>query len=249
MYLTADTAQFYRFLTGPTANYRTVYRGLFKDFTPYFLAPKFEHSRLAQDSQTPRSFFASVGLMLTPRHFQKDLKFFHLNSGLCDRTWRTISLEERWRIFCQALIDIQFKTDFTAHAFVLMGTHFHILFSTRSEKKHLLADEFHQHLTQLCNQTWEALETPLFCDPIISAEYYKNAYKYIYRNPLEASLCHRVEDYEYSSLKSLIGGKPEMAPVIDNMGLIHSPRRVLAWLNDEGAQLKPKFREVKDLCR
>lgn len=182
--------------------------------------------------------------MLTPRHFQKDLRFFHLNSGLSDRTWRTTSPQERWLIFCRALCDIQFKTDFTAHAFVLMGTHFHILFSTRSEKKELLAEAFHQCLTQLCNKTWEALETPLFCDPIVSAEYYKNAYKYIYRNPVEAGLCLRVEDYDFSSLKAVLGGRPEMAPVIDNMGLIHSPVRILTWLNSEDGDLKPKFREI-----
>ncbi|MGZ3746920.1 MAG: hypothetical protein ACXWRE_06125, partial [Pseudobdellovibrionaceae bacterium] len=116
--------------------------------------------------------------MMSPRRFQRDLKFFHLNSGLCDRTWRTTRIPERWGIFCFALDEIQLKTDFTAHAFVLMGNHFHILFSTRSQKEHILAEEFHQNLTHLCNRTWQALEEPLFCDPILSAEYYKNAYKY-----------------------------------------------------------------------
>ncbi len=179
--------------------------------------------------------------MLTPRRFQNDLKFFHLNSGLSDRTWRTTRMPERWRIFCLALSNIQFKTDFAAHAFVLMGNHFHILFSTRSQKEHILAEEFHQNLTNLCNKTWEALEVPLFCDPILSSEYYKNAYKYIYRNPLDAGLCRTVEEYEYSSLRGLLGHSPLVVPVIDNMGLIHTPLKILDWLNHESAPLKPRF--------
>lgn len=179
--------------------------------------------------------------MMTPRRFQRDLKYFHLNSGLPDRIWRTKEPSERWDLFCRALSDTQFKTDFTAHAFVLMGTHFHILFSTRSSKEHILAEEFHQQLKALCGTTEEALEIPIFCEPILSAEYYKNAYKYIYRNPVTARICQQVEDYEYSSLKAILGHGPEAAPVIDNMGLIYSPGKVLEWLNKEDLQIIEKF--------
>lgn len=82
---------------------------------------------------------------------------------------------------------------------------------------------------------------PLFCDPILSSEYYKNAYKYIYRNPLDAGLCRTVEEYEYSSLRGLLGHSPLVVPVIDNMGLIHTPLKILDWLNHESAPLKPRF--------
>jgi len=79
--------------------------------------------------------------------------------------------------------------------------------------------------------TWNALEEPLFCNPIQSAEYYKIAYKYVYRNPVTAGMCARVEDYEFSSLRGLLGAENIGAPVIDNMGLIFGPRKMLAWLN------------------
>ncbi len=171
--------------------------------------------------------------MITPRRFQRDCRFFHLNSGLNVRTWQATPPAERWRIFCLALFELQAREDFTAHALVLMGTHFHLLFSTRSPREHILAEDFHQILNQLCNKTWDALETPLFCDPILSAQYYKNAYKYIYRNPLEAGLCRQVEDYEFSSLRGLLGLNSQQVPVIDNMGLVQSPAKMLAWLNQE----------------
>lgn len=174
--------------------------------------------------------------MVTARHFQKDLRFFHFNSGLSDRIWRTTEAGLRWRLFCQALSEIQYKTDFAAHAFVLMGTHFHILFSTRSPKGAALADEFHQNLSQLCGGQGDALEIPLFCHTILSAKYYRNAYKYVYRNPVEAGLCRTVQEFEYSSLKGLLGRRCESAPVIDNVGLIYAPAKVLEWLNTPFAE-------------
>lgn len=171
--------------------------------------------------------------MLKPRRFQSDQRFFHLNSGLSPRTWRTTKPHERWKIFCQALNNIQFRSDLAAHAFVLMDTHFHILFSTRSMKERALAEEFHQHLSALCNCTWDALEVPLYCESILSAEYYKRAYKYIYRNPVEAGMCSRAEDYEFSSLRGLLGRVNLQVPVIDNMGLIFGPKKILTWLNEK----------------
>lgn len=171
--------------------------------------------------------------MINPRRFQRDCRFFHLNSGLALRTWQTTPPAERWRFFCRALLELQTREDFTSHALVLMGTHFHLLFSTHSLREHILVEDLHQILSRLCNKTWEALELPLFCDPILSAQYYKNAYKYIYRNPIEAGLCRRAEDYEYSSLHSLLGLSSHSAPVIDNMGLVQSPAKTLEWLNQD----------------
>jgi hypothetical protein len=40
---------------------------------------------------------------------------------------------------------------------------------------------------------------------INSYHYYMNVYKYIYRNPVRAGLCERVEQYPYSTLSGLVG--------------------------------------------
>ncbi|MBS1970381.1 MAG: hypothetical protein JSU04_08735 [Bdellovibrionales bacterium] len=74
---------------------------------------------------------------------------------------------------------------------------------------------------------------PLYCESILSAEYYKRAYKYIYRNPVEAGMCSRAEDYEFSSLRGLLGRVNLQVPVIDNMGLIFGPKKILTWLNEK----------------
>lgn len=99
-----------------------------------------------------------------------------------------------------------------------------------------MAEEFHQNLTSLCNKTWEALEVPLYCEPVTSAAYYKHAYKYVYRNPVEAGMCARVEDYEFSTLCGLLGATNFGVPVIDNMGLIFGPKKMLDWLNTAETQ-------------
>jgi REP element-mobilizing transposase RayT len=184
---------------------------------------------------------AEPDLMLTPRRFQKDIRFFHANSGLNPLVWEHTTMPERWKLFCTALRTTQNTQEFTVHALVVMGTHFHLLFSTSAPSESMILAEFHHILTDLCNKTHEALEMPLYYESIPSVEYYKNAYKYIYRNPLEAGLCLRVEEYRYSSLAELLGRELHQSPVIDNMGLIHSPSKILDWLNSESAELKPKF--------
>ena len=40
---------------------------------------------------------------------------------------------------------------------------------------------------------------------IDSALYYAHALKYLYRNPVRAGICCRVEDYPYSTLQGLLG--------------------------------------------
>ena len=179
---------------------------------------------------------------MTRRCFQRDRRYFHLNTGLNDRIWAVMHRRERWKYFAAALFKLQREQDFTAHAFVLLDTHFHLLFSTAALDEDLLARHFHEILNGLINQTWDALHTPLFCEPVPGLTYYRNAYKYIYRNPIEAGLCFRAEDYEYSSLHWLLGRGAGPAPVIDNMGLVFAPVRILDWLNHAEAELTPRFR-------
>ncbi len=60
--------------------------------------------------------------------------------------------------------------------------------------------------------------------------YYLNAYKYNYRNPVEAGICVRVEDYPYSSLRGLLGQSPLLIPMVEDTTLISDPVGTLAWV-------------------
>ena len=62
--------------------------------------------------------------------------------------------------------------------------------------------------------------------------YYQHAYKYIYRNPVHAGICEKVEDYKYSTLRGIMGMDYLYIPAYDNMHVIQAPNSRLGWLNE-----------------
>jgi hypothetical protein len=46
-----------------------------------------------------------------------------------------------------------------------------------------------------------------------NSRYFGHALKYVYRNPVRAKICQRVEDYPYSSLHGLLGRSQLLFPI------------------------------------
>lgn len=65
---------------------------------------------------------------------------------------------------------------------------------------------------------------------ISTFHYYMQAYKYVYRNPVEAGLVHTSESYEYSTLKGLVGKKKLGIPLEEDT-LMDNVDQNLKWLN------------------
>jgi putative transposase len=72
---------------------------------------------------------------------------------------------------------------------------------------------------------------------IQSSRYFGHALKYVYRNPVKAGLCERVEQYPYSSLYGLLGSGPLLTPMYltrvgmeVNLPSIDAPD-LLGWFN------------------
>jgi hypothetical protein len=80
---------------------------------------------------------------------------------------------------------------------------------------------------------------------IDSPLYYLHAYKYVYRNPVEAGLCEKVEDYSYSSIKGLLGERWLETPISEdeNWGNLNAREEALRWLN--AAPTKDQWEEVR----
>jgi hypothetical protein len=70
---------------------------------------------------------------------------------------------------------------------------------------------------------------------IRDAQYFQDAYKYVYRNPVRAGLCLRVEDYAFSTLHGLLGKSRLTVPVVEDTQLFNEEfdERTLGWLNTE----------------
>lgn len=113
------------------------------------------------------------------------------------------------------------KEKLTVHAFVLMSTHFHLLYSVILERDLRYGFVGENYL-------------------ITNFEQYKNSYRYIYRNPLEAGLCQRAEYYPFSTLPVVLGKKTSKIQVVDHMGLIVNPHKILEWINTD-AKVHSKY--------
>jgi putative transposase len=167
--------------------------------------------------------------------FQTQERFFHFASRIPHEAWLQRPNSQRWMIFLNGLAEIQRKEDVKWIAAVLMGTHFHLLFSLQS------VDSFNENILMVDLEKWfaDALELPMpafdhpvLCERILSLAQFRHTYKYIYRNPVEASLCSLVQEYPWSSLRELLCPSGKIV-FTDSNSLIQNPFQTLKWLNDE----------------
>lgn len=68
---------------------------------------------------------------------------------------------------------------------------------------------------------------------LTSFHYLTHAYKYVYRNPVEAGCCRYVEEYEFSTLSGLLGMRQIVIPVVDDEILFENVECTLDWLNEK----------------
>jgi len=93
-------------------------------------------------------------------------------------------------------------------------------------------------LTRMDNRINQTFAGRYFKSILHQPNYYLNAYKYNYRNPVEAGLCKNVQDYPYSTLKSILGGSRLNIPILNDDTLFADIDATLRWLNTRPNQEK-----------
>jgi hypothetical protein len=73
---------------------------------------------------------------------------------------------------------------------------------------------------------------------------FREVYRYVYKNPVEAGLCSQAQNYTYSTLGELLGLRKPLYYVADSMGVITNPFSVLDWINR--ADSKPPAFSVQE---
>jgi REP element-mobilizing transposase RayT len=172
-------------------------------------------------------------------------KYVHVSPNLSANTWMSLSLDYRWKMFATAFRMTRKRIPFELHAFLLLETHCHILFSYLPEEEitpFQVLDEIHRALILLIEPApgVDLLKKPFIIHEIETRAELLNAYHYIYRNPLSAELTSDVMEYRYSSLRQLLGLENLNLPVSDPLFLISHPKRALIWLNGVDPQLHPR---------
>jgi putative transposase len=155
--------------------------------------------------------------------FRSNKKFFHVSLEF--RTRRLFKSLD-WVFVQKKLADISRLYEVEVQALVMMDTHLHLLISTFGKNENFFCEELQK---ALC----ETAHLQNLSEPILNYSQYLNTYKYLFRNPVEAGLCAKVEDYPYSTLYYLLGKGFLHFSVQDQLGLIQNPLQILRWLNTD----------------
>jgi hypothetical protein len=127
------------------------------------------------------------------------------------------------------------------HALVLMPNHIHILITTPNEDLGIIMQRLLMLLTKQINQltgrSGRVFGSQYHWTLVDTAEYFANVFKYVYRNPVRAKLCDKVEEYPYSTLHGQLGSAPLPFPLYYPFGtdrfifVPNGPEAHLEWLN------------------
>lgn len=178
---------------------------------------------------------------------------YHVTARCINRDWFSIDMQTVWQIMTRHLYFTHLAFDVRIHAFLLMSNHFHLIIKSPNQNLSAAMQYFMRessreltHLSSRINQTYGSrFHRSLLISPL----YYLHAYKYLYRNPVTAGICHRVEDYPFSTLQALLGNARVEVPILDdwNWGTLHERDATLKWLN--ASPPKENLEEIKKALR
>jgi len=162
---------------------------------------------------------------------------YHLAARSNNRDWFSVPLDRVWTIYSDYLWFIRFAYRIRVHAFVLMNNHFHLIASfpegNLSDSMNYFMRETSRVIAFESRRINHVYGARIFRSRLSSFHYFQHAYKYVYRNPVEAGLCERVEDYRFSTLNGLLGLSHLLIPIEGDALLFDSHQFGvhLEWLN------------------
>lgn len=161
---------------------------------------------------------------------------FHITARTISGDWFSLPQELVWCVFVERLNHLKKEVGLKTHAFVLMSNHYHLLASVDPlyDIEHVvqrLQGWISLELNLYLRKTFYVFEEPTKSSIITTPTYYKRVLKYVYRNPVEADVCEKVEDYRYSTLNS--DQIKTVFPYNIDFRINYRKEKMLPWLNDE----------------
>lgn len=160
---------------------------------------------------------------------------YNVGARCINKEWFNIPMDVVWDIMSAQLFFIHHAFKVEILAFVLMSNHFHLILRTPlsniSEVMGWFMRETSRALTRSGNRINQTYGGRHFKSIMMSHNYYLNAYKYLYHNPIHAGLCDNVLDYRYSTLPALLGRQRSVIPVKEDLTLFSDVSGTLDWLN------------------
>lgn len=145
--------------------------------------------------------------MTRPYFIQSKVHPYHVTARTLDKTFFPLPLAEVWGIFLMELGRLNQEHQLCIHAFVLMGNHFHLLCHTPQGNLDQIMRKF-MRTTSVRIRRRARSSRPLWdgryrWSLIESRSHYLQVYRYIYQNPLRARIVSKVQEYPYTTLKSV----------------------------------------------
>lgn len=185
---------------------------------------------------------------------------YGITARCINRDWFGLSMDSVWEIMSMRLYFLKIAYDVEILSFVLMSNHFHMLMRAPESNLSVVMANFMLETSRAItksagriNNTWGQRH---YRTLIATPHYYLCAYKYFYRNPVQAGICRWVEDYPYSTLRGLLGYQHMLIPVVKDDTLFSDVEGTSHWLNrgpDEEAWFsvrnalrRPEFKFAKD---
>lgn len=132
---------------------------------------------------------------------------YNISARCINREWFQVPMEQVWQIFCEELTLTIQEHDLRVHSFILMSNHFHLIASTPnaniSQCIHQFMTRSSRRLTRAGNRINQTFSGRHYKCVLAEGNYYLNAYKYNYRNPVTAGICQLAEEDPFSTLQWL----------------------------------------------
>ena len=158
---------------------------------------------------------------------------YNISARCINREWFHLPMPRVWEIFCEELAQVSREHHLVIHNFVLMSNHFHLIASTPeaniSQCMHSFMWKVSRRLTREGNRINETFAGRHYKCILQHNNYFLNAYKYNYRNPVASGICKLAEQYPYSTLHGILNPNSLIVPIEDHF--IENRKNFLTWLN------------------
>jgi putative transposase len=157
---------------------------------------------------------------------------YHVTNRSNNREFFNIPLNELWDILLDVLMILKNEYGCQILQFVLMSNHYHLVIHTPYKNLSACMLYFHREVAKRANSRSQRINHFFggrykWC-LIFEENHFFNTIKYVFRNPVEAGMCLKVEDYSFSSLVF-------RHPIFHLSDFFHDPTKKVAvdldWLN------------------
>ena len=129
---------------------------------------------------------------------------FHITNRSNNKEFFYLPIPILWEIMIKKIRYLDLTYSIKTHAFLLMSNHYHWILSTPKLNLSKGMTYFHREVARNANKECKRINHFFggrYKWSLIEEEtYYWNSIKYLYRNPVKAGICKRVQDYTFSSL-------------------------------------------------